>query len=262
MKKEDLAALLNDIDDEHILDAETYAEPKSRRTALRIAALVACLCLVLTAVALPLIHRAKPQEPMLPIDTAPPNILLGDTMYVVSPYLEMSDTLPEGFFLAGSAPAGGFDACDYYLNSDIPHWVYVHQEVYNNLTGETQMKYVRYVDLAIRGKDFVCVSDTLYVSLWSLSPDESPALYAYAEEAYGIRIEGDAPDGFISLNKANFSGYDTIPTGALASNTGAEEILFSQADPDILLVSTAWHAAPDDTGEQRHTGWNVYIRCK
>ena len=260
MKKEDFAALLTDIDDEHILDAEIYTEPKPRRIALRIAALAACLCLVLTAVILPLLHNAKPQEPMSPIDTAPPHILLGGTMYVISPHLEMSDTLPEGFAYAGTAPAGGFDACDYFTNPAMPEWVYVHQEVCNNLTGETSMKYVRYVDQAIRGKDFVCVGDALYVSLWSISPDEAPALYTRAEETYGIRIEGDAPDGFISLGKAAFSGWDTIPAGVLASNTGTEEVLYDPADPDILLVSTAWHTAPDENGEQRHTGWNVYIR--
>ena len=262
MKKEDFAALLTDIDDEHLLDAEAFAEPKPRRIALRIAALAACLCLVLTAVVLPLLHRAEPQEPMSPIDTAPPHILLGGTMYIVSPHLEMSDELPEGFSYAGTAPAGGFEACDYYTNPATPEWVYVHQEVYNNITGETPMKYVRYVDQAIRGKDFVCVGDALYVSLWSISPDEAPELYASTMEICGIRIEGDAPEGFISLGKAAFSGWDTIPAGALASNTGTEEVLYDPADPDILLVSTAWHTAPDENGEQRHTGWNAYIRYK
>ena len=262
MKKEDFAALLTDIDDEHILDAEAFAEPKSRRIGLRIAALAACLCLVLTAVILPLLHNAKPQEPMSPIDTAPPHILLGGTMYVISPHLEMSDELPEGFSYAGTAPAGGFDACDYYTNPAMPEWVYVHQQVYNNITGETPMKYVRYVDQAIRGKDFVCVHNALYVSLWSISPDEAPELYSRAEETYGIRIEGDAPEGFISLGNTDFSGHDTIPAGTLASNTGTEEALQNPAAPDILLVSTAWHTAPDENGEQRHTGWNVYIRYK
>ena len=262
MKKEQLCDTLGEIDEAFIEEAEQYHANRRRTAFLRVAAIAACLCLVLTAVILPLVHRLDiPESPSeAPSGDLAPDLILDDKTYMISPYLEVSDTLPEGFAYAGRAPIGGFDSCDYYLNPAIPDWVYVHQEVYNNITGETPMKYVRYVDLSIRGKDFVCVDDVLYVSLWSISPTESPQLYARAQETYGIRIEGDAPADFISLGKALFSGWDTLPQGTLASNTGTEEVLHCPDDPDVLLVSTAWHTAPDETGEMRHTGWNVYIR--
>ena len=262
MKAEQLCDLLGELDETFIEEAELYHANRRRTAFLRIAALAACLCLVLTAVVLPLMHRtaSSPESPACdPADLAP-HLLYNGKTFIISPYLEISDTLPEGFTFVGSAPAGGFDSCDLYTNPAFPEWVYVHQEVYNNLTGETPMKYVRYVDLAIRGKDFVCVNGAVYVSLWSVAPSESPQLYARAQETYGIRIKGDAPAGFASLGKAEFSGYDTVPQGVLSSNTGTEDVLFCPNDPDILLVSTAWHTAPDETGETRHTGWNTYIR--
>lgn len=262
MNKEQLSDILGEIDDAFLEEAELYRANHRHTAALRIAALAACLCLVLTAVLLPLARRiaSAPESPLsTPGDIAPHLVLDGRT-YMISPYLEVTDTLPEGFSYACRAPVGGFDACDCYTNPATPAWIYVHQAVYDNVTGEAPMKYVRYVDLSIRGKDFVCVDDTVYVSLWSIAPDESPQLYARAKETYGISIKGDAPAGFISLGKADFSGYDTIPQGKLSSNTGAEEILSCPDDPDILLVSTAWHTVPDESGEMRHTGWNTYIR--
>ena len=155
---------------------------------------------------------------------------------------------------------------EYYVNPDIPTWVYVYQEVYDNITQQSSMKYVRYVDGRIRGKDYISCDGRLYVSMWSAnywgdSPDVTEERYEQVEAEYGIRMEGEAPANFVHLGKAEFTGYDTIPNLALGCNTESPEVYLNTGDETILLASTVWYTAPDANGEQRHEGYNVYIRC-
>lgn len=78
---------------------------------------------------------------------------------------------------------------------------------------------------------------------------------------YGIRIEGDVPDGFISVGAAEFSGDDTIPRGKLACNVGAYDVYANPDDPDIVLLPTYWHTHTQEEGKDtQHEGYNVYIR--
>ena len=125
---------------------------------------------------------------------------------------------------------------------------------------------MRYVDIRLRGKDIVCYNGEYYISMWSAestgdSPDVSNEYFDTMEGIYGIRIEGDAPDGFVSAGIAEFSGHDTIPRGALTSNEGAYEVYVNPNEPDVILVSTQWHTAPvGENGEKDHSGFNVYIR--
>lgn len=121
------------------------------------------------------------------------------------------------------------------------------------------------MDERIRGKDIVCYNGNYYISLWSADsygnyPDVSSDYYNKMESTYGIRIEGEALDGFVSAGIAEFSGHDTIPSGTLASNESASEVYVNFNDPDVILVSTRWYTAPvGENGETNHSGYNVYI---
>ena len=269
MKKEEFCALLSELKDEHIQEAESYRVHRKKAVWLRVGAIAACLC-VLLALFLPLVHQEEPEAPSADAADVAPHVILGDTTYIVSSYLAMSEELPEGFSYAGTVSLYGEEGHAYYTNPDCPEWIYIRQEMrYDGtqdehgalLQTEPHMEYVRYVDSTIRGRDFVSYNGALYVSMWSVSPTESPQLYARAEETYGIRIEGEAPDGFLSAGTAEFSGHDTLPKGTLSSNTGTEEVYADPDDPEVLLVSTKWHIAPDETGESLHRGFNVYILC-
>lgn len=269
MKKEDFSALLSDIRAEYIHSAAVY-RPRSAFL-LRIG-MAACLCL-LAVIALPLMIPSPPQTPPDPpagdVEEVAPCIHHDGKTYYVSPYLEMSREIPDGFVYAGTTSIDGTGDYAYYTHPDHPEWIYVEMVMQYDgssddhgalLETEPHIEYVRYVESNIRGRNFICLNNILYESMWTLSPSESEQLYTRAEETYGIRIEGDVPDGFICVGTAEFSGHDTIPTGALASNTGKEVIYTHLEDSDILLVSTKWHTAPDSTGEILHCGFNVYIR--
>ena len=94
--------------------------------------------------------------------------------------------------------------------------------------------------------------------MWTVSLEfEDEDLYNAVSEKYGTRIEGTVPNGFSLIGTADFSGYDTIPDGALSMNTEPAEVYWSEAEPEIALVATKWHTAPNNT---LHHGFNVYIR--
>ena len=183
--------------------------------------------------------------------------------------------MPDGFLYAGETDVGGFESCPYYTNPNMPEWVYVSQEVRTDgtvdLTGtlnrtDPHDAYVRYVDIRLRGKDLVCYNGEYYISMWSASsygeyPDVNNEYFDSMESTYGIRIEGDTPNGFVSAGIAEFSGKDTIPRGALVSNVGAHEVHVNPNEPDVILVPTYWHThTKEEEKETRHEGYNIYIR--
>lgn len=184
-----------------------------------------------------------------------PQVEVDGTTYLVSSYLWGENQLPEGFILAGTLPDGEFAGDEYFTNPDNPLWVYVrHQDTYQ-----------RYVDEAIRGKDYICYNDQLYISLWSADyygdhPDMTEEEYQAAREPYNVRIEADTVPGYESLGMAEFSGYETVPTGALACNILPQEVYANPDEPQYLLLPTVWytHTAQEEE-ETRHTGYDVYV---
>ncbi|MBQ9932325.1 MAG: hypothetical protein IJO69_00640 [Ruminiclostridium sp.] len=184
-----------------------------------------------------------------------PQVEVDGTTYLVSSYLWGENQLPEGFILAGTFEDGEFAGSEYFTHPDNPLWVYVrHQDTYQ-----------RYVDEAIRGKDYICYHDQLYVSLWSATyygdhPDMTEEEYEAAREPYNVRIEADTVPGYASLGMAEFSGYETIPTGALSCNILPEEVYANPEEPQYLLFPTVWYTHTDQEEEEtRHTGFNVYV---
>lgn len=212
-------------------------------------------------------HSSDPAE-------GPSDLLMNGIHYYISPYLSVSDELPEGFVHAGETAVGGFENCPYYINPDIPEWVYVYHEVRTNgkidssgtlIPTEPHNAYVRYVDERLRGKGVVCFDGNYYISMWSASlydyPDVSLEFYEKIESDYGIRIEGEVPEGFEYVGTTEFSGYDTVPRKKLSSNEGKFEVYANPAEPEVILVSTFWHThTAEEKTETRHDGFNIYIK--
>lgn len=275
MKREKFCELLGEINENYVKEAETIKKAK-KPVWVKWGAMAACLCLVV-ALAIPTVFHQPAESPNDTMDPGdgPSSLVVNGVNYLISSHLAVSDELPDGFVHAGEASVGGFVGCPYFTNPDVPEWVYVYQEVMTDGTidasgtlnrTDPHNAYVRYVDVRLRGKDLVCYNDEYYISMWSAEdygnfPDVSSEYYNTMKSTYGIRIEGDAPEGFVSAGIAEFSGHDTVPHGALASNDGAYEVYVNPSNPDVILVATQWHTAPvGENGETNHSGFNVFIR--
>lgn len=263
MRSEKLLCALGELDE----DLVTQAVRPGRRRRAAWGAAAACLCAVLAcAMLLPL----RPETPAADTRDGPPSLRVDGRTYYISPYLAVSDDCPAGFVCAGMAPVSGVGDCAYYANPDTPEWIYVRQTVRTDGTVDAHgtlrataphTAYARYVDARIRGADYVRRGETLYVSLWSAHGDDPDYAQALLDQ-WGLRIEGDPPAGFQPAGSAVFTGHDTVPDGPLGSNTGEEAVWFDPNDDRVLLVSTVWHtAAPGESGDTRHTGFNVYVLC-
>jgi len=278
MRKEDFAEVLGGISEEYIKEAETVKRA-GKPFWVKWCAAAACLCLMVLAVA-PLFMRTTetPQDRMGSGSDAcggPPRIALDNRTFIISSHLSAADELPDGFAPAGKINViGGFEDCPYYLNPDAPEWVYVYHEMRTDGTADptgtltsTQPHdaYVRYVDERLRGKDLICYNGRYYISMWSAeyfggSPDVTREYYDEMDSLYGVRIEGTVPEGFLPAGTAEFTGNDTVPAGALASNAEAAAVYYNPDDPAVIFAETHWFtAAAEENGETRHDGFNVYI---
>ena len=260
---------------EYIEEAETK-QKRRKNPWLKWLAAAVCIC-ILAGVVLSVDFYEPPQEPETSAPgEGPPNFTENGIKYFISPYADsVYKELPEGFVYAGETDAGGFENCPYYVNPDMPEWVFVYHEVRTNgevdssgtiIPAEPHDAYVRYVDERLRGKDLVCVSGDYYISMWSAkpygnNPDVSDEYYDEMERKYGVRIEGEPPEGFVLMGTTEFSGHDTVPKGNLVSNEGEFEVYANPDIPEIIYVSTFWYTATaDENGETRHEGFNVYIK--
>ena len=262
--------------DQKFIEAAEIRPKKRKRPYLKWAAAAACFVLIAAAAIPAVLNRTSTRpENFDQSGTCPESLTVNGTEYVISPHLAVSDELPAGFAYAGEADLGFKETCPYYTDPSTPEWVYVYQEVYTDGTvdetgslarTDAHNAYMRYVDSRLRGKDLICVDGNYYISMWSAdaygdTPDVIKEYYDSMKNAYGIRIEGSAPDGFVSAGTAEFSGYDTVPRGELASNNGKNEIFTNPAEPDVVLEATEWYTAPSgSSGEVKHTGFDVYIR--
>ncbi len=278
MRKEDFAEVLGEISEKHILEAR--AERKVKKPGwMKWGAMVACLCLVV-ALVIPTVFYESAETPQDAVEpgadsTGPAGLTVNGIKYLISSHVSVTDKLPDGFSYAGETDVGGFESCPYYTNPDMPEWVYVSQEVLTDGTVDStgtlnrtdpHEAYVRYVDIRLRGKDLVCYNGEYYVSMWSVMPygdypDVNNEYFDSMESTYGIRIEGNTLNGFVSAGIAEFSGNDTIPRGALVSNVGAHEVYVNPNEPNVVLVPTYWYTHTQEEGkETRHEGYNIYIR--
>ena len=245
MNSEKILFAMGNINDELIENAL-----KPRRRYKIPGAIAACLCLLLV---LSLFHTHEEPEAM----GGAPGIEVGGQNYIISPYIAISEDIPEGFSYGGKGEINGTEHV-YYIGRNFPYWVYVYQEVLTDgqvdengtlISAEPHYAYVRYVRADIRGKDLIMVNGSLYASVWSHNTDtDIPA-----------RTE-TLPEGYEYYGETAFCGYDTVPRNDLESNTGQAQIFVSESQPDRVLVSTSWYTATkEENGETKHYGYNVYI---
>lgn len=274
MKKEELFEILGDIDEKHIRNAYTAAPKHNAALWGKWAGLAACFLAVMLVWSL---RALSPESPVREeaAGEGPPHIIIDNQIFYISPYLSVSDTLPDGFEAGGEAWSDGMgEACPYYVNPNIPEWVYVYHEVrtdgtvdeHGTLTQtEPHKAYVRYVDQRLRGKHLLRCNGKLYISMWDAAfyeecPDADEELYNTIRDCYGIRIENEVPDGFSFIGTANFSGHDTIPRLELSSNDTEADVYANPDNTDFLFVSTHWFTATDEEkSETRHDGFDIYI---
>lgn len=275
MTNEKLYKVLGDINEKYVSEARAYQKAKKPVWA-KWGVMAACLCLVVGLVIPSFIHEiSTPQDGIGTESGCPPHIVIDNRKFFVSTHLSVSDELPDGFVAAGNIDTvGGFENCPYYLNPDIPEWVYVYHEVRTDGTVDAtgtltstqpHNAYVRYVDERLRGKDLICYNGKYYISMWSAdcygeTPDVTREYYDEMDSLYGKRIEGTVPNGFELAGTATFTGNDTIPTGSLASNEEEATVYYNPDDLAVIFVETHWFTATaEENGETRHDGFNVYI---
>ena len=270
MRGKELLDKMELIEPGYVEAAELAPAKRKRETPLwiRFGAIAACICLLL---ALPAVLSHRAERPASPAESndGPSSFEVDGARYVISPHIFVTDTLPEGFSLGGKTDVGGYEDCPYYVNPNMPEWVYVYQEVRTNgqvdstgtlVSTGPHDAYLRYVHEDLRGRDLVCYGDSYYISMWSATPygdrpDVSLEYYDAMESRYGIRIEGNVPESFCLVGTAEFTGHDSIPRGELACNNGELDIYANPDEPDVIYVSSSWH-----TASGRHEGFDVYIR--
>lgn len=237
--------------------------------------IAACLCLVIVAVPFALHTPVEQKEAVTTETEGSPYFVIDNRKFLISSHLSVSDVLPEGFVKAGHLDVvGDFQNCPYYVNPDFPEWIYVYHEVRTDGTvDETGTlrttpphdAYVRYVDERLRGKDLICYRGKYYISMWTAStgsdhPDVTQEYFDQVNGLYGKRIEGVLPDGFVLAGATTFTGNDTLPTGALASNTSAAPVYYNPDDATVLLKETHWFTATaEEKVETQHNGYCVYM---
>lgn len=264
MRGREMLDTIENLNPAYIEDAAEM--PMTKKTGwLKWAAMAACLCVIL-AVALPHFRRTPAEIPKtLDGDTEclPPNLTVDGTRYYISSWMTKENELPVGFSQAGICDVAGYEDRPYYTNPNIPEWIFIYYPV--NMTGspgsiEPRYVYWLFVEERLRGKDLICVDGEYYISLWSATsygkhPDVSKEYYDIMKNLYGIRIEGEPPEDFVSQGVAEFSGHDTVPRGKLVSNLGAKQVYLNKKDPDVALVATQWSSV-----KGQHSGFDVYIR--
>lgn len=215
-----------------------------------------CLCIVCIVFFL-LMRKEQPANSGY---NQAPNIVLGGITYFQSPYQIAFENCPDGFKYGGVIESGIAEGCSYYINLQIPEWIYVEQDVKRIGTADDfYLGYARYVDENICGKDFINYNGTIYVSMLSaeypLVVDK--ALYDEIERTYGRRIEDSDVSGFLPAGITVFEGYDVVPYNDFGSNTHQkEEQIYANIDnEDVILLSTSW-----ETSSGTHEGFDVYIK--
>jgi len=274
MTNEMLYEVIGNISDKHIKEAKQIGKTKQPLWC-KWGALVACVCLV-AGLAIPAVFHQPAEMPNEMLDSAVDlsALTIDGVNYLISPHLSVCDELPDGFIFGGEANVGGFEGCTYYINRNMPEWVYVYHEVLTDGTvdergtlnrTEPHNAYVRYVDERLRGKDLICYNGSYYISMWSAehlgnNPDVTREYFEEVNILYGKRIEGAVPDSFVLAGITEFTGKDTVPTGTLASNVKSAAVYYNPDDPTVIFAETHWFTATaEEKGETRHNGFNVYI---
>ena len=214
----------------------------------------ACLCIVCIV----LFFLMRKEQPDISDNCPAPNIVLNGTTYVQAQfsYSIAFETCPDGFEYGGVIEGGIAEGCAYYINPQIPEWIYVEQYAKRKGTvDDFYPGYVRYVDESII-KDFVNYNGAIYVSMFSVEYpfDVDKALYDEIESTYGLRIEDSNVSGFLPVGTTVFEGFDVIPYNDFGSNTHQkEEQIYANADNENVILLSRLR-------EAYYKGFGVYIK--
>ncbi len=287
MNTEKLVNAIGEIDEELIYNAANDTAKVKTFPWKKLIPVAACLCVAAAIwAALPFIDSMlgtaeseapqspeEPREPGTAVDEPhdlPPSFTYNGNRYIISSYASLEEELPEGFAFAGETTTNSFEGPKpFYVNPDIPEWIYVYQEVRttgevdeNNtlIPAEPHGAYVLYVDSRLRGKHLINYEGEMYISLWDAyyygdTPDVTEEYYNSLAGRYGIRIEGEAPAGFVLAGKRIFIGLDTVPQNSLETNALIGDIYYSNIDSNIIIASTSWNSI-----NGIHRGFDVYIK--
>lgn len=260
MTKEQLFEVIGEAEENYVRDAE---EGKTRKAAwVKWCALAACVALAVGAVLWRVLPGGGGEQEI------PPIVTYNGVEYMESGYTSYRTALselPEGYVLAGTTVMGQQGECPFYANPDEPLWVYVYCTVYSTNSYEPpKMGYLRFVDVRLRSAEMICYNGQLYIgmmtaNLWSSeNNDVEQELYDALEAEYNKAFKGEAPEGFVCLGEVEYTGPDTVPSGALAGNIKATA--WAHPDrPELLLKETYWHRFTEqETQETRHHGFEVF----
>ena len=226
------------------------------------AVLAACLCLAIAVI--PIFGKPSKAPEDEPGD-APPCIAIGGSVFVISRYDRGSEEPPDGFVEAGTAKFDGVgEDFTYYVNPDVPEWIYVKSKKVENGAFTDDDVYIRLVDERVRDDDLVCFHGTYYISMSNIHsfsdyPDVSRKDYERVDSRYTEQaIEGIVPEGFVLAGTAKFSGHDTVPAGSLASNKEEARVYYNPDDPAVVFVEDYLFL---HTKNRSKRTLYVYIRC-
>jgi len=188
---------------------------------------------------------------------------------------DITNELPEGFSLAGQITVAG-EEVPYYTNPETPQLLYIRTTVTTNgevdptghiVRTEPHLGYILYAEDGLYHRDLISYNGKLFLSMWSAvsygeDPDVPDAFYTYVQETYDLTTDS-LPEGFVSVGTAEFSGFNTIPTGPLSfngrigSNEAPIEVFANSAADDVIFAAVVSSPTrPSSSGE-----YDTFIRC-
>lgn len=258
MTSKTISDAITNISTEYIEKAADYSVAKKAHKPawLKWGTMAACLCLVCIVV----ISFVRTEHPTDTDLSQAPNVVINSTTYFQSAHQIAFEKCPNGFEYGGVIENGTAESCSYYINPQMPEWIYVKQET--KLIGTADdfyIGYVRYVDESIRGKEFIIYDGAIYVSMLSAEYPSvvDKALYDEIDSTYGRVIAASSVDGFLLVGTTAFEGFDVIPYNDFGSNTHQkEEQIYANPDNEnVILLSTSW-----ETSSGVQAGFDVYIK--
>lgn len=208
----------------------------------------------------------------------PTNITVNSVTYYNS--WNSEQTCPDGFEYAGIINSASGDAgamvlnCKYYVNAEIPKWIYVYTNLMSGFpesnimsVNKNDMTYVRFVTAETLYKRCIFYNGQLYQSMWTYvaAEDNSDSLWSAfneLESRYGTQIE-KIPEDCVLAGSAHLEELARIPQTELGVNFAVYDKAAVYADPNdsqVLYVSTSWYTATDEEKvETLHNGYDVFI---
>lgn len=248
---------LGNVRDEYVSEAIVYQNKRKRHNWAKWGIMAACLCIAVCVVVIPFMNTEQPQ---FPEQSVAPNVLINNTTYIQSAHGIAFETCPNGFEYGGKIESGTAKGCSYYINPQMPEWIYVEHEIKRiGTTDEFYPGYVRYVDENIRGKNFINYNGNIYVLMYHAEcpTDIEESVYDEVENSYGLKIEASGVDGFTPIGTTVFEGFDVIPYESFGSNSHqkTQQIYANANIENVILVSSTWC-----TSFGTHDGFEVYIK--